>query len=75
MALLCLFLSSVFTNPSHFPVLQGGNSKLCRASVRMGTVAFADLMITLDIWVLGCVLELVAEGVWCRMASILQDSF
>jgi hypothetical protein len=32
-------------------------------------------MIALDIWVLGCVLELVAEGILSRLASILQGSF
>lgn len=35
----------------------------------MGTVAFADLN---DDWVLGCMLELVAEEILSKMASILD---
>lgn len=40
----------------------------------MGTVAFAlmTLMIILDIWVLGCVLELVTKGNLSRMVPTLQ---
>lgn len=51
-----------------------GNSKPFTGVAMMGTVAFAlmTLMIILDIWVLGCVLELVTKGNLSRMVPTLQ---